>query len=357
MRVFFCLSFTLVIHSLFAQKETTVGLALHSGLMYTRSSDVENTKGRIPYAVQLEWNKQLLDDKTWDLCNCYPRTGVILQYFNYNDPALGSSFNALAYIEPYWGYGKPISASFKIMAGMAYLTNPYSSDKNPTNQSYSLLLGIYSGIGFGLHTKLNKNLNLNLYTNYNHISNGGIKDPNNGINWLTASFGIDYIIKPVPLPNRSMKPFERKTALHNWEIVPYWSSRVVIVGEKQRWQIMGVAGQYTRQIAPINALSVAAEIGYDFSLQERLSRIQSESTFALRSGLLIGHTFLMGKFLLSQQLGFAVVNPSGFHSALYQRYGLMYQFAPHFNAGINVLVHANNPDFLDFRLGYVISPK
>ena len=41
--------------------------------------------------------------------------------------------------------------------------------------------------------------------NYNHISNGGLKQPNKGINYPTLALGLDYIPNPILIQNREKR--------------------------------------------------------------------------------------------------------------------------------------------------------
>lgn len=336
----------------YAQQERSIGVSIHKGFIFAHSKDVENTAGSYPIGIQLEYNKQLLDEKTWEMCNCYPRTGYFLQYFNYDNAVLGSSIHTGTYIEPYWGYRNRVGLSLKGMAGLGWLSNPYHPAKNPVNQSYSLPVSAYVALGLGLHLRLTNQLQVNAYANYNHISNGGIKDPNKGINWPTASLGLVYVLKPITIPQRIRKPFDAASAMRKWEAYTFWSSRTAQLGEKKRWQIWGIGTQYTRQVAKVSALTAGAEIWYDYSLQERLRRDVSNASSSIRSGVMAGHVFLMGRFFLSQQMGLYVFNPSGYFPLLYQRYGLQYTFNNKWSAGANVLVHGHVANFVDFRVVY-----
>jgi len=337
-----------------AQLEESIGASFYRGFIFAHSKDVENTAGSNPIGFQLEWNKQLLDEKTWQICNCFPRKGFLFQYFDYDNIILGKSAHLVTYIEPYWGYGRRISASLKGMSGLAFLSNPYSSIKNPTNQSYSLPLAVYVSLGLGFHARVTKKLNVNMYANYNHISNGGIKDPNKGINWPTMSIGFDYIMQSVVLPPRTKHTYDKSSALKTWEIIPFWSSRTLVAGEKKRWHIFGIAGLYTKQVAHISALTFGAEVWHDYSLQERLNRDTTNGASATRLGGLAGHVFLMGKISLSQQLGVYILNPSNYFPLLYQRYGLQFKLNRNWSIGTNVLVHGHVANFLDFRLAHVL---
>jgi hypothetical protein len=334
------------------ESEKSLSISLHKGFIFAHSKDVENTANSYPNGILLEYTKQLLDDKTWENCNCYPRKGYFIQYFDYDNAVLGKSIQLGTFIEPYWGYGKRIGGSLKGMAGLGYFTNPYHPTSNPTNQSYSLPISAYIALGIGLHMRIASNYQMNLYGNYNHVSNGGIKNPNKGINWPTLSLGLNYIIQSAIPPTHKRVPFNRNTAIREWETFLYWSSRTVKAGEKQRWQIVGIGGQYLRQVSKISALSIGAELWYDFSLQERLRRDDFNSASSFRSGILGGHAFLMGKISLSQQLGIYFINPTGYFNLIYQRYGFAYRVHKKWSVGTNVLVHGHVANFLDFRLIY-----
>jgi hypothetical protein len=336
------------LHSLFS-----VGASYHRGFIFAHSTDVQNTAGSYPWGIQLDFNWQKRNQQTWDNCYCYPRTGVVVQYFNYDNAVLGSSLNVAAYIEPYFNYRQKLNVSLKAFAGLSYLTNPFDSTENPTNMSYSLPVSGYIALGFGLHYRVSPKINLHLYGNYNHISNGGIKDPNKGINWPTASIGIDYAFEPYYMPAREKtrnKNFKNKPI--RFETGVFATSKTVQNGEKQRWMIGGVYGHAAKQVSLINALNMGAEIWYDASLAEKMRRAGDTTTSAWRAGIPLGNEFLMGKFVFSQQIGIYLYNPSGNFPAIYQRYGLMYQPGNRFSFGINLLAHAQVANFLDFRLGY-----
>src|SRR5262245_12741095 len=60
----------------------SVGLGVHYGFVFAHSDKVQNTKGSKPWGIELDLNKQLLKNKSWDECWCFPRTGFVISYFN-----------------------------------------------------------------------------------------------------------------------------------------------------------------------------------------------------------------------------------------------------------------------------------
>lgn len=329
------------------------GLTAHKGFIFAHSEAVQNTSGSYPMGLQLDFNWQLTDEKTWNTCYCYPRTGFFIQYFNFDNQILGHGFTAATFIEPYFSFSNRINMALKATAGLSYLTNPYNRSSNPNNMSYSLLVSGYVSLGIGAHVKLTPQLNLSTYVHYNHISNGGIKDPNKGINWPTASIGFDYtpVQKSFPVREKTRyKNYKGKTP--RFDMYAYWSSKTLRPGEKERWMIFGGGINASKQVGVFNALTLGAEWFTDASLRERLKQDGKSEISHTRSGLLVGHEFLMGKIIFSQQLGIYLYNPSGYFDPIYQRYGLFYRFSNHIGGGINIIAHRQVANFLDFRLLY-----
>lgn len=330
----------------------SVGLSAHRGFIFAHSQDVQNTAGSYPWGIQLDLNWHKRNQKTWDECYCYPRTGFQIQYFNYDNAILGQSVHVNAYIEPYFNFRQRFQLSLKGMAGAAYLTNPFHPQRNPTNMSYSLPVSGFVALALGAHARMSNRMMIHAYANYNHISNGGIKDPNKGINWPTVSLGFDYALEDIQFPQREKtnnKNFKHKPL--RYDVGTYISSKTVKAGEKARWPIYGFFASASKQVSMINALSAGTEIWADHALEERLKRDLSDDSY-IRSGVYIGNEFLMGRFILSQHIGLYLYSPTTYFDALYQRYGLLYRATKHSGVGVNVLAHRQVANFLDFRYAY-----
>jgi hypothetical protein len=130
------------------------------------------------------------------------------------------------------------------------------------------------------------------------------------------------------------------------------SSKIVEVGDKERYGVYGLALETGKAISNLHGLLVSAEFHYDFAMQEKLRREQRQNDESGFAGLSAGHAFLLGKFSFSQQMGVYLYKNNPSFTWLYQRWGLTYQYAKHIQAGINLKAHANRAHFLDARIGY-----
>ncbi len=328
----------------------SLGAGYHKGFIFAHSKNVQNTSGSYPSGIELSVNLHQRSQRVWDLCNCYPRNGFSLQYFNYDNTVLGRSVHLNTFLEPYFNIRKKIQLSVRGLAGLSYLTNPYHPTDNPTNMSYSLALSGYVALGAGIHLPISNRHYLHLHGLYNHISNGGLKEPNKGINWPTAFVSYDYSFSDHSMQNRSERD---KSYTKNIRIQScfYTSTKTLAHGEKKRWLIIGINTLASKQISTLHQIHAGMEVCYDYVLKERMRLDETDKT-ALRSGVLLGHDFLLGRFLLSQSIGVYISNPARYYDVWYQRYGLSYYFNRRLSAGINVLAHTYTANFIDFRLGY-----
>lgn len=336
----------------------SVSTSYHKGFIFAHSADVENTANSFPWGFQLDLNWLKRNQRTWDNCYCYPRTGVMIQYFNYDNTVLGHGLNVAGFIEPLFFPHARVNLSLKGMTGLGFANNPHHIERNPSNMSYSLPMNGFVAMGLGVHVRATSRIKLHAYANYNHISNGGLKDPNRGINWPTASIGLDYSLQPHYLPVRE------KTKNKDWKSKPirletgfFLSSKTIQPGEKRRWLIGGGYVHAAKQVSIFNALNVAAEVWYDDAHAARLRRNGTEGISSTRAGLLAGNELLMGKFIFSQQVGIYLFAETPNYPLLYQRYGLMYHFNNRLALGVHVNAHLHVAKFMDFRLGYNISKR
>lgn len=329
------------------------GVNFDYGYLLKHTESLRGIGDNYPFGIELDWSRLLITEKSWNFCNCFPRLGVSLAYWNFDNPdVLGSGLLALAYAEPYFNTRKRTNIFFRMGMGAAYLSNPYDEVSNPQNLSYSTDLSFYLLVGAGLNYRLDEQWSLRLAVKYNHTSNGGVSTPNKGLNFPSLSTGVNYSLHPVnfPAPGKKGKrpPPENK---NRWTLVFFsgWSNAAV--GDKDKFYVGGLLGSYSRWIAARSALNIGTEWVFDLSRQEKI-KVANSSAAYVTAAVLLGHEFWLGKVVFSQKLGIYYFNQFRDTPGVYQRYGLTYDFTPHFFGGFNLKAHGHVADFFDFRLGY-----
>ena len=332
----------------------SLGAGGQYGFIFAHSEEVENTKGSYPYGTEILLSWQRNDRKSWNLCNCYPRKGLLLAYYNYDNDVLGSGIVSAYFLEPSYRLGKHIFFSFKGAAGLAYLTRPHHPGRNPNNMSYSSAMSGYLLVGTGIWIRVHDKWWINPSLNYQHISNGGMREPNKGINWPTAGLAINYTPHPMPYFSSARskdKYWKRRSPRWDIGLLGMPKRSVQDSGQSKRVLLLGLQLQASKQVGRINALTVGVEITGDRSLYLKLKKDSTKAS-AIRAGLLGGHEFLLGKFIFSQRIGVYLFDQTPYYDALFHCWGIHFRVNKHIGMGLNLKAHRHMAEYIDLRFVY-----
>jgi hypothetical protein len=336
----------------FGQNSTFWGGKVHTGFIIPHSAELKSVSESSPYGIQFEWSKLKTSDKAWQTCNCYGRTGISLAYFNYNNPSqLGSSYNLNYFAEPYLTPKNAFKLSLRSSVGVSYLTQLYDEETNPENLFFSAPISFYLQLGLGLNYDIGDN-NLNLFFNYNHISNGGQSQPNKGMNFPTVSIGYDYIINRQPLDAKSdiLKAFDPQL----WSyLVVFGSLRSADESsESSNFLRSGLSYGLSKPLSRISNLTAGIEVSFDGSYQHLIDE-QGLDESPIVSAFLAGHQFSFGNIHFLTQFGFYLTRPQTLQSEpVYQNYSLWYFITPKVAVGTALIAYGHVADHMDARLVY-----
>lgn len=62
----------------------SIQLSFHSGFIFAQSKEVAYSKGSHPYGIEASMGWLKNDSSVTNICNCYPRQGISIAYFNLN---------------------------------------------------------------------------------------------------------------------------------------------------------------------------------------------------------------------------------------------------------------------------------
>merc|ERR1711991_1184210 len=82
------------------------------GYIIIHSQEIRSIQNSYPKGVELNLNWLKNSKKTWELCNCYPKVGILISYFDFdNNEILGHGIN----------FGGFVAPSFKISNDVIFL--------------------------------------------------------------------------------------------------------------------------------------------------------------------------------------------------------------------------------------------
>ena len=335
--------------------ETVYGIRSDYGTTVVHTPAVKQIGGSKPFGFGFEYSKQAKDSATYHLCSAFPRVGLQMQYYHYGTAILGNSFMASFFIQPVYRLSHRVNFFYRASFGFSYSDNPFNSNSkiDTLNQNYSLRINPYLQITSGFGIKLSKNLSLDASGALNHISNGNVKRPNRGLNWLTGSLSLLYT------PNGSALPKFIRTHDKFWQNRP-WNITIgsMYVGKQdyaghtaayQRMYALGGFVEASKQIGRIHAFVTGIQAYYnDLKLDPPASDVPFSPLkhSSVLAGVYVGHEFLMGRFIFNQIIGAYITPHSYLYTNLFHQHNLRYLIDRHWQAGFGLKAHESDADFI-----------
>ena len=328
------------------------GVRTHYGFIIPHSESLKEVSSTNPYGIQLELAKVRINEQSWSKCNCFTKTGIALNYYNYQNPEeLGSAYSLTFFTEPYLTFKKRLFYSIRAGGGATYLTQVHDEETNPENTFYSSPLSFLVLLSGNVNYRITQHFTTSVSLYYNHISNGGMKQPNKGMNFPTVSLGLTYSPQQEILPEWEKKEDKkgvRQTYLSLFGTLPGTGSYNGL--PEVRKLLIGFAGGVMYNVTQTNAFNAGIEVWSDAAEKEkqrRAGQIEGHRIVAL----IAGHNFTFGRLIFNQQLGIYIYKP--YHTRdkyLYQRYELLYKIGNRFYIGSSLKVHRYVADNFDMRL-------
>jgi len=105
---------------------------INYGSIILHSQELRPIGASNPVGISLDYGKHKSSQKAWDACNCYPRSGVSLTIWDFdNREVLGYGVTSLYYIQPVFRADQRFSFSIRAAAGVSVQSNT-TKKKIPT---------------------------------------------------------------------------------------------------------------------------------------------------------------------------------------------------------------------------------
>ena len=329
-----------------------IGIKPQYGIILAHSSKIEQLTNSNSFGLEAEIAWLRIKEKNYQQCNCFSKVGFSILYMNYSNPeVIGSSYNIIGFAEPYLIRTKVFQLSTRMGIGLTYLDHIYDEINNPENLFFSTHFAFITHIDLNANFKLNNNFSLMAYAKYNHISNGGTKSPNYGMNFPTFGIGLNYNLNgKIDFPNFQNQEFKPFNFFYVNTFGTFKTVEKDIENQETQTFIFGFYGVVGRKVTKINGLSTGLEYINDGAVKEKMKRLNLE-TDNQQISFLVGHHFLFGQFDFSQYWGTYVYAPYKVRN-FYQRYSLTYRFKRHIMIGVTFKVHGDWADNFNLLIGY-----
>ena len=307
-----------------------------------------------PTGFELNVQRQTTGAAPWHQWYRYPKVGLALTYYDFHNPIVGYIFAVSPYISKTFSRGPKHDLSFRLGAGLAYLTNPYDRVDNHRNTIASSALNATMQLRVEYDYALTPHLGLLLGLALNHYSNGATSKPNFGVNLPSVVLGLNYHQqRPAPhFASGNLLPAEVGTNFFNVGTSLGFKQRTA--GDPQKYLVNSLTLAVGRRVNRKSNLLLGAEGFYDRSLLGQLDdtlRAGASRPDVKKIGFFAGHELLFGRLAVVSHLGFYVYAPYKSSTVYYERLGLKYHFTECLFGAIDLKIHRGAADVIEFKLG------
>lgn len=351
--LFFC--FVFFSSLLFGQQMSGISLAGNTTAAFAQTKSAAFIKGAKPQGLQLEYFKLWNSQENINACNCIAKSGISLSYFNLGMPnLLGNALIASLFMEPQFEMSNRYIIGIKAHAGFVYANKKFDSNTNPGNLTYSSNISNYLALGLSNYYFINPKTALNLSFIFNHISNGGLKNPNHGLNFPGINFGLNYYFEK-PNYHYSVSAKSKIDPAIAKYITVFYSATTANSYSTKRYAIFGLELSGVKKINGVLFSTTAISLYQDKAVQQRLKQDSVSVQNQYRCGIASGIGFNMGKANFASSLGVYVYDPINYYSRIYHQHEISYQINKQFAVGINLKAHTYIANYTDIRIKYLLN--
>jgi hypothetical protein len=258
----------------------------------------------------------------------------------------------MGFVEPVFNTQHRVQFSIRPAFGFAYLNNPYDSISNPYNLAYSTNITYSLLLNFTTYLNLSDQLILNAAINYNHVSNGGVKQPNKGLNFPTLSIGLDYSIHPRNFRRFSSTRKDFSLRKNRILLAGFIGFKGLLIDNKT-YAVYGLIGKYQFNISRHSYIATGMEFNIDQTKQKvKEVYLSTDKHAQYIMGITGGYEHVLGRFRAVFDLGVYLHNPDREGDMIFQRYGAKFLPFPKMYLGLFLRAHRHSAEFFDIRIGY-----
>ncbi|MBS1680408.1 MAG: acyloxyacyl hydrolase [Bacteroidetes bacterium] len=306
-----------------------------------------------PQSFQFDLGVLKNTNQAWNNCGCYSQNGLSVSYTDFNNSKLGHAFTIAAFTQPLLYNSNRFQLSIRGSAGLAFVNKLYDSISNKDNIFFSASSSFYLGLGLNFSFRISNHLQAISSLQFNHISNGGKRDPNEGMNFPAVNVVVNYVVNPTMLNKRPNQKFTDKSwslALHTFgtqrSVPATW-----VWPAATRW-VLGVNVGLIKRLGRMNGVGVGGEF-YNDGIKEVLQQRSNQRIQTQTGAVSIQHYLFFGKLLFGQQAAWFVTPKTGYQKKFYQRYFLEYAIKKNWYLGVSLKAHGDHSDFLALSTGYL----
>lgn len=325
----------------------------HSSLSYLLEDHIRT--------LDIKLTKSTKGNSYWNQLYRYPDYGLAFYHSNLgNDDVFGHAYSLYGFTKiPLVRFPNGSNISYQIGVGAAYVTNPFDINSNYKNLAIGTYLNVYIDFSLNSYIALSKKLGLTNNLRFNHVSNGNFKNPNYGLNVLSASIGLAYQINS-DYHHKEIVDLPDIEAKNNFLVTLSGGAKSINHYTPETYLASSLVVDYTHQYSLKGKWGVGTDLFFDASnrqFTENKDKNDLINTDLYQLGVHVLHDAMMNKITFTVQLGVYLYAPVKTEALIYTRTGLRYAINKQWNVSMTLKSHYAIASFIEWGVGYSIPTK
>ena len=303
----------------------------------------------------LNISKKTIGKNDWEQLFHYPEWGFSMFYSTLgNDHVFGREISAFPYFHIDMFSGKHVKIYNETGVGFGYVTKKLDLKNNYEDIAVGSHFNGHFSLKFGLRYAITDKIQLNAGASFNHFSNGNLKEPNLGINYMALYSGLGYRIgKYVQNEKNELQPHKKG---HHYELTySFGGKHTRALLEKFYFTTSGTF-EFKYDMTPIFHAGLGADLFYDSSTQTEMSvpgSLPYKNIYDYRSGIHVSEEFSYNKLSIIVQEGtYLLLIDKVNHYPMYNRGVIRYRISDHLMISVAMKSHLQILDYPEFGIGY-----
>lgn len=331
----------------------SVTVQRHFGSFITNAPKATYVRDSYSSFTEVAMVLQTDGSKGWHRWSNYPRTGLGLMFGNIGSKQyVGKAISLYPFVSFPLIRGKNLTSYFKFGTGISAIEKPYDVMTNHKNTLIGSRFNNYIHASLENDFQISVPLRFGAGISFGHISNGNIKLPNYGLNFLLLSAGLRYMFSERLVKDTVTRAFTREI---NYRLFLSAGVKQTPWIQSPRYGVGVLSAQLVRTLTPASAFGG----GVDFFLDPSLTRDPSgfskerDKLKNLQVGLHAFYERTVGRVTIPAQAGVYALHGKD-TKRFYQTIGLRYQVSPPLQLFYHLKTHGGKADFLHFGVGYTL---
>lgn len=358
------------LYGIVAQSWDNPGIRLYGGISRTlANSSRYSYTADWGYAMGVQWGKQIWGNAYWINFWNNPTFGIDISVCRNPCGVAGDRMGIQGYLEHSLWQEAPID--FHMGLGLSCYTLPYSRTHNDLNRHIGSYLNCLIDIGFLYRLPMGDESKASIGLKFLHSSNGYLKKPNNGLNYIQGEVGIafpSHQSEPVPSSNKQSflldaNPiFEQKDSAYDFRDIIYVSYAPSLVQSRHSLGTREHYYAYTAQMGVLHKFHPCFAYGFNVDLMFNYSHKEQFNWYKDGFGMMkipfyIGAvgTFEIyyGPLSIRLSLGGTLLKSTLVTIPYYERVGAYYHFGERLKqfAGISLKAYGGHIDYIEWTYG------